>query len=158
MADSGADRRRRGRGRTSRNRWLLSAPALLIILLAATGPLLIVLVYSFLTPGPYGDVKWEFSPDGWTSVFFERDIFDDTLSLADAHLSIFWRSVKLSLATTIVTLIFGFPTAYFIATRQRARPRHLAVPDHHSVLDQPADPHLRGAGDHPQRRHRQHAS
>ena len=71
-----------------RNRWLLSAPALLIILLAATGPLLIVLVYSFLTPGPYGDVKWQFSWDAWTSVLLERDIFDDTLSLADAHLSI----------------------------------------------------------------------
>ena len=38
--------------RDIRNRWLLSAPALLIILFAATGPLLIVLVYSFLKPGP----------------------------------------------------------------------------------------------------------
>ena len=56
-----------------------------------------MLVYSFLAPGPYGDVKWKFSTDGWTSVLFERDIFDDTLSFADAHLSIFWRSVKLSL-------------------------------------------------------------
>jgi spermidine/putrescine transport system permease protein len=100
------------------NRWLLSAPALIIILLAAIGPLFIVLVYSFLAAGPYGDVKWEFSLDGWTSVLFERDIFDNTLSFADAHLSIFWRSVKLSLATTIVTLIVGFPTAYFIATRR----------------------------------------
>jgi len=100
------------------NRWLLSAPALIIILLAAIGPLFIVLVYSFLEPGPYGDVKWEFSLDSWTSVIFERDIFDETLSLADAHLSIFWRSVKLSLATTIITLIVGFPTAYFIATRR----------------------------------------
>ena len=35
-----------------RARWLLSAPALIIILLAATGPLLIVLVYSFLDPAP----------------------------------------------------------------------------------------------------------
>ncbi len=100
------------------NRWLLSAPALIIILLAAIGPLFIVLAYSFLAPGLYGDVKWEFSLDGWTSVLFERDIFDDTLSFADAHLSIFWRSVKLSLATTLITLIVGFPTAYFIATRR----------------------------------------
>ncbi len=48
---------------TCETRWLLSAPALLIILLAATGPLLIVLVYSFLAPGAYGDVKWQFSTD-----------------------------------------------------------------------------------------------
>lgn len=49
----------------------------------------------------------------------ERDFFDDTLSFADAHLSIFWRSVKLSLVTTLVAFIVGFPTAYFIATRPR---------------------------------------
>ncbi|QPC90520.1 ABC transporter permease [Mesorhizobium sp. INR15] len=100
-----------------RTRWLLSAPALLIILCAAVGPLLIVLVYSFLVPGDYGDVKWQFSTEAWTGVLFERDAFDDTLSLASANLSIFWRSASLSLATTILTLLFGFPTAYFISTR-----------------------------------------
>ncbi|TIL65775.1 ABC transporter permease [Mesorhizobium sp.] len=103
--------------REIRDRWLLSAPALIIIFLAATGPLLIVVVYSFLTPGPYGGVVWKFSTDGWLSVLMQRDIFDDTLAFADAHLSIFWRSAKLSFMTTILTLLFGFPTAYFIATR-----------------------------------------
>ncbi|AOF94367.1 ABC transporter permease [Sinorhizobium sp. RAC02] len=100
-----------------RDRWMLSAPALLLILAASVGPLLIVLVYSFLAPGNYGDVKWEFSTEGWFNVLFTRDIFDDTVSLADAHFSIFWRSVKLAFATTVFCLIFGFPTAYFIATR-----------------------------------------
>ena len=106
--------------RDIRSRWLLSTPALLIILFAASGPLVIVLVYSFLSPGPYGDVKWQFSWDAWTSVVFQRDIFDDTLSLADAHLSIFWRSVRLALGTTVLTALIGFPTAYFIATRPAA--------------------------------------
>ena len=104
-----------------RSRWLLSAPALLIVFLAALGPLLIVVVYSFLTPGNYGDVKWQFSTDAWVSVLLQRDVFDDTLSFASAHLSIFWRSVSLSAMTTILTLIFGFPTAYFIATRPEHR-------------------------------------
>ena len=100
----------------------LSTPALVIIFCAALGPLLVVLFYTFLTKGDYGGVKWIFSTDGWFSVFFERDIFDDTVTLADAHLSIFWRSVKLSLATTVLALLFGFPTAYFIATRpERSR-------------------------------------
>jgi spermidine/putrescine transport system permease protein len=110
--------------RDIRDRWLLSAPALIIIFLAATGPLLIVVIYSFLTPGPYGDVVWKFSTDGWLSVVMQRDIFDDTLAFADAHLSIFWRSAKLSFMTTIFTLLFGFPTAYFIATRP-ARQREI---------------------------------
>ena len=104
--------------RDIRNRWLLSAPALLIVLCAAIGPLLVVLAYSFMARGDYGDVKFgQFSLDGWFSVFFQRDIFDDTLAFADAHLTIFWRSISLSLYTTVLTLIFGFPTAYFIATR-----------------------------------------
>jgi spermidine/putrescine transport system permease protein len=37
--------------------------------------------------------------------------------LADAHLTIFWRSVNLSLATTLFAFAVGFPTAWFIATR-----------------------------------------
>jgi spermidine/putrescine transport system permease protein len=78
-----------------------------------------VLVYSFLAPGDYGGVKWELSADGWFGVLLTRDIFDDTLRLADAHLTIFWRSFSLSLATTMLTLALGFPTAYFIATRPR---------------------------------------
>lgn len=101
-----------------RDRWLLSTPALAIIFVAAIGPLFVMLAYSFMMKGDYGDVKpWTFSVDGWTSVLFQRDIFDDTLGLADAHLTILWRSIRLSFYTTLLTLIFGFPTAYFISTR-----------------------------------------
>ena len=96
---------------------LLTTPALVVLLLAASGPLLIMLVFSFLTAGDYGGVRWEFSTQAWFDVFFYKDIFDDTVSLADAHLSILWRSVKLSSLTTIVCFVLGFPTAYFIATR-----------------------------------------
>jgi spermidine/putrescine transport system permease protein len=107
----------RARRKDILNRWLLAAPALLIIAFAAIGPLFIMAVYSFLAKGPYGGVLWQFSTDGWYRLLFEKDIFDDTVTLADAHLTIFWRSVKLSLVTTLLALLFGFPTAYFIATR-----------------------------------------
>ena len=100
--------------------WWLSAPALLLLTFAAVGPLLIVLIYSFLTPGKYGNVEWVFSWRGWVSVLFERDVFDDTLKLADANLTIFFRSVKLSFITTVLTFLVGFPTAWFIATRPAA--------------------------------------
>jgi spermidine/putrescine transport system permease protein len=106
------------KSRDIRNRWFLSLPALVIIFVAALGPLFVMLLYSFLEKGDYGDVKFGiFSLEGWISVFFQRDIFDDTLGIADAHLAIFWRSITLSLYTTLLTLILGFPTAYFIATR-----------------------------------------
>jgi len=110
----------RARARTG---WLLSLPALVLLTVGAAGPLLIVVVYAFLEPGEYSGVVWEFTAEAWFRVFFERDIFDDTISLADAHLTIFWRSVSLSLLTTLVTFAIGFPTAWFIATRpQKERP------------------------------------
>jgi spermidine/putrescine transport system permease protein len=100
-----------------RRRWLMVSPALAILLFAALGPLAIMVFYSFLTPAGYGGVVWQFSTEAWFRVLFERDIFDGTVSVADAHLSIFWRSAKISLGTTVLALAFGFPTAYFIATR-----------------------------------------
>ncbi|UUX51866.1 ABC transporter permease [Nisaea acidiphila] len=103
--------------RRIRRNWLLSAPALALLLVGASGPLLIVLVYSFLKPGDFSGVIWEPSFNAWFQILFSRDIFDDTVGLADAHLTIFWRSVRLSLSTTLITLLLGLPTAYFIATR-----------------------------------------
>ncbi len=106
-----------GTDQTRRN-WLLSAPALILLALAAAGPLLIMVVYSFLTPGQYGNVEWVFSLNGWRSILFTEDIFEPgKYTLADAHLTILLRSLKLSLMTTLITALVGFPTAWFIATK-----------------------------------------
>lgn len=102
---------------STRTSWLLSLPALLLLLVGASGPLLIVVIYAFLEPGEYSGVVWNFTTEAWFRVFFERDIFDGTISPADAHLTIFWRSVELSVLTTLITFVIGFPTAWFIATR-----------------------------------------
>ena len=107
------------RKQQTRRNLLLCSPALIVLLLAASGPLLVMLFYSFLKSGNYGGVIYEFSLDGWLNVFLVRDIFDDVLKVADAHLSVFWRSIKLSAMTTFTCLVIGFPTAYFIATRPR---------------------------------------
>ena len=111
----------RGRRSPGADGWLLSAPALALLLVAATGPLAVVAIYSFLAPGDYSGVRWELSGQGWFQVLFSRDIFDGTVSLADANLSIFARSARLSLATTLVTFALGLPTAWFIATRPRGQ-------------------------------------
>ena len=108
-----------GRKLETKRNLLLCTPALIVLFLAASGPLLVMLFYSFLTPGDYGGVEYRLSFDGWFNVFLFRDIFDDVLTIAEAHVSIFWRSIRLSIMTTVACLIFGFPTAYFIATRPR---------------------------------------
>ena len=107
----------RARRQDIANRWLLSTPALFILFVATIGPLFVMLLFSFLVKGDHGDVKyWQFSTQAWFNVFFQTDIFDDTITtIAHAHVSIIWRSVKLSLITTALTLIIGFPTAYFIS-------------------------------------------
>ena len=78
----------------ARDRWLLTLPAAIVIMFAAVGPLFIMLVFSFLQKSGYGGVIWNFSLDGWTSVFLERDIFDDTLQFADEffirYISVMW--------------------------------------------------------------------
>ncbi|WP_068299840.1 ABC transporter permease [Pararhodobacter sp. CCB-MM2] len=99
-------------------KWLLSAPALLVLLVAASGPLMIVAVYSFLSPGNIGGVTWDFSTEGWFKVFFSRDIFEpENVSWNWANLTVFGRTVWLSVQTTLICAFLGFPTAWFIATR-----------------------------------------
>lgn len=105
--------------RARRNRWLLLAPALVTIGIFGLFPLSITLIYSFLAPGTYGGVRWEFSGEAYVQFLFERDIFDDTLSFSDAYLQIFGRSIGLAFVTTIGALLIGFPTAYFIASKPR---------------------------------------
>ena len=78
---------------SARNGWLLSLPALALLAVAAVGPLIIVVIYSFLSPGQHGNVVWEFSTEGWVGILWSKDIFSEEWMLADAHLAIFWRSV-----------------------------------------------------------------
>src|SRR6266481_4789590 len=103
--------------RWRRNRWVLSAPAVIIILLFGILPLLIMVVYSFLEAGQYGGVDWKFSTEAYVSFLFTRDIFDGSLTFSPDYLIIFVRSIVFAVATTIICLALGFPTAYFMATR-----------------------------------------
>jgi spermidine/putrescine transport system permease protein len=103
----------------SRNRWL-STPALVMITLFGIGPLILILIYSFLKAAPYGGVEWKFSTDAYLNFLFQRDIFDDTLQFSPDYLYIYARSIGFALITTIICLLIGFPTAYFMATREPA--------------------------------------
>lgn len=95
--------------------WLLS-PALLLIFCFLVVPLAIIVVYSFLTPGTYGGVVWEFSTESYIQFLFERDLFDDTLVFSPAYLQIYFRSFTQALVATVACFLIGFPTAYYIAT------------------------------------------
>lgn len=111
-----AQERQAARSAARRNRTLAS-PAVVIIALFGIVPLLIVLVYSFLAPAPYGGVLWKFSTDAYLNFLFQRDIFSDALQFSPAFLLIYLRSFIFAVITTVICLALGFPTAYFMATR-----------------------------------------
>jgi spermidine/putrescine transport system permease protein len=106
---------------TALRRLALLAPALFIVFLFGVCPLFIILIYSFLESGAYGGVDWVFSTDAYVNFLFTRDMFDPSvMSFNSSNLEIFWRSFLLALFATAASLLIGFPTAYFMATRPRS--------------------------------------
>jgi len=99
----------------------LLSPALLTIGGFLIAPLFVVLIYSFLTPGTYGGVIWNWTPGAYIQFLFEKDIFDETLSFSPAYLEIYFRSFVQAVSATGICFVIGFPTAYFIATRPPAQ-------------------------------------
>ncbi|GLK87403.1 ABC transporter permease [Pseudomonas turukhanskensis] len=115
-----AERRQLGR------RLLLSAPAMLTLLVFMLLPLGIMFVVSILQSGDYGGVKWgEYSFEAYRNFFYERDL-DDTLVFNTDYLEIFQRSFWLSILTTAGCLLIGFPTALYLAL-QTERKRNLLL-------------------------------
>lgn len=97
--------------------WLL-LPSWLGIGIFLVVPVAIMLVYSFLTKEFRGGVIWEFSLAAYDQFVFDRGLFgDEAPSFEWTYVTIFARSIVQALAATVVCLLIGFPTAYFIATR-----------------------------------------
>ncbi|MEM9205445.1 MAG: ABC transporter permease [Pseudomonadota bacterium] len=97
--------------------WLL-LPAWLTLSILTLAPLTIMLVYSFLTKEFRGGVIWEFSLGAYDQFFFDRGLFgDEPPTIEWTYIAIFWRSIWQAGLATIFSLLIGFPTAYFIATR-----------------------------------------
>ncbi|NOX62553.1 MAG: ABC transporter permease [Chloroflexi bacterium] len=94
--------------------WLLVLPAAVFLIIFFMIPLLIVFVYSFLERGTYGGVIWQFTLENLARTF-------DPL-----YFSTFLRSVYIAILTTLISLLLGYPLAYFITTRP-AHQRNLYV-------------------------------
>ena len=109
-------RRRDGGPRRRDGALLLAGPALLTIILFMLVPMGIALVYSFLTPSPYGGVEAPATAGSYLRFVYDRDL-DDTLVFDTTYLQIFARSfVQAGLATSICILV-GLPLAWYMATR-----------------------------------------
>jgi spermidine/putrescine transport system permease protein len=101
-------------------RALLLLPAWVTLGFLTLAPLAIMLVYSFLTKEFRGGVIWDFSLGAYDQFFFDRGLFgDEPPKIEWTYINIFWRSIWQAGMATLLSLIIGFPTAYFIATRPR---------------------------------------
>jgi spermidine/putrescine transport system permease protein len=97
---------------------LLMLPSWVAIGFFLALPIGIMLIYSFLTKEFRGGVIWEFSLAAYDQFFLFRGLFgDQPPQLEWTYIGIFWRSIWQAAIATILCLLIGFPTAWFIATR-----------------------------------------
>jgi spermidine/putrescine transport system permease protein len=83
--------------------WLLSLPTLAWLTLFVVIPTLLVFAIAFKPANPYGGIG-----PGWTLETI-RSLWDS------GYLVIAWRTIWISLLTTVLCLFFSIPTGYFIA-------------------------------------------
>lgn len=96
----------------------LMLPAWTVVGFFLVLPVLMMLVYSFLTKEFRGGVIWEFSMAAYDQFFFDRGLFGDEAPVIEwTYINIFWRSIWQAGMATFFCLLIGFPTAWFIATR-----------------------------------------
>ena len=84
---------------------LLLAPAILWLLGLIVVPLLIVLIVSLATRGPYGKTIYDFTPSNFLRAF-------DPL-----YLRSYWRTLWIATATTLLCGVVSYPVAYYLALR-----------------------------------------
>jgi len=118
MAGVNFSNRTSGDATFNAQRTKLLLPAWLVIGFFLVVPVLMMLLYSFLTKEFRGGVIWEFSLAAYDQFFLSRGLFgDEPPTIEWTYLRIFWRSIVQATLATMFCLVIGFPTAYYIATR-----------------------------------------
>ncbi|MEW6716893.1 MAG: ABC transporter permease [Chloroflexota bacterium] len=95
----------------SRHKWrvlFLIFPSLFWLIVFFLIPLLLVFAISFGQRGTYGGVEWDLTISNYFRFFDPRD---------PLYLRIFGRTLYIAFITTIVSLLIGYPMAFWIASR-----------------------------------------
>jgi spermidine/putrescine transport system permease protein len=104
----------------------LAYPTVLFLAFAIGLPLLIIVVYSFLSKPSQGTgVKWVFNLASYKALFIQEKL-DGTTSFDVRYVKVLWNSFIYSLITTVFTLVLSIPIAMWIATRDAVK-RNLLV-------------------------------
>ncbi len=81
----------------------LSIPYVAWAIIFTVVPLIIILMYSFTKRDAFGNIIFEFTLDNYKNFF------------TPIYLNVLWRSVKLSVYSTIICLLIGYPMAFIIS-------------------------------------------
>lgn len=81
------------------------------------GPLLIIAVFSFLEPGLYGGVVWNFYHWNYGRIFGWADGFIEVYE--SVYLRILGRSLLMALITVVLCLIVAYPVAFWVSRLQK---------------------------------------
>ena len=116
------------RDKNNRRGLILITPTLVWMIGLLIIPLILVLITSFGQRSPDGNVIYDFSLNNYLRlVGYSRDQPCDTTlppCFNDLYVGILWRSLTLAFQTTILTIVVGYPLAYFVA-RAPAKQRNL---------------------------------
>ena len=91
----------------------LLAPVTLFLGVFFVLPLLIIALFSFLTPGLYGGVEWAFYHWNYGRIFGWADGIMEVYE--PIYLRILMRSLTIAALTVIVTLILCYPVAFWVS-------------------------------------------
>ncbi|MBW2178024.1 MAG: ABC transporter permease [Deltaproteobacteria bacterium] len=78
------------------------SPIIIIVVVFVFAPLAIILFFSFLKSGPYGQIVYTFTFENIGAI------------LAGGYGKVFLKSIYLALQTNVFCILFGYPIAYYI--------------------------------------------
>jgi spermidine/putrescine transport system permease protein len=81
-------------------------PGLFWLILFFAVPLVVIVIYSFLTPGPTGNVIWDFTLNNYTTLFTK-----------DLYVNAYLRSLWFGVLTTAACLLIGYPLSLYVIQR-----------------------------------------
>jgi spermidine/putrescine transport system permease protein len=90
-------------------RRFLIIPALIWLFILIIAPLMLVVLVSLATRGPYGKTVYAFTVDNFRQAF-------DVL-----YLRTYWRTIWIATATTAICALLSYPVAYYLALRAPER-------------------------------------
>ena len=131
------------------NGFLLASPALFWMVFFFIIPVLFVLVISFMTRSrtgaerpftleAYNDIFGEFYEleeirEGWveyqeaTTRAEQVEAINEILEPDNGRGRVFLRSIRIALISTVISLLLGYPLAFFISTRQNTTTRAVTL-------------------------------